>query len=136
MPPPAPLMSAGFAQGFAVSAKGNPTECSKIVSAALAAWLTSKDDEIGRVRAGILSDFARESTLNSPEYRAKANPEYVQAMLQTAPRTSLLIWNDPNWPRYGDELGAALETLFTGKQTDIQQTLNDTADNVAELTSP
>ncbi len=134
-PPPEPLPSAGFAHGFGISTKGNPTPCSKAVSAEFVAWATSKQNEIGRVRAGILSDFARTSTLNSPEYKAKANPEYIQALLQTAPRTKLLIWNNSNWPRFGDELGLALESLFTGQQTNVQQTLDDTADNLAELTS-
>ncbi len=133
-PPPEPLPSAGFAHGFALAATGNPTPCSRTVSAAFIAWATSKRNEMGRVRAGIVSDFARASTLNSPEYKANSNPEYVEAVLDAAPRTKLLIWNNPEWPRFGDELGLALETLFTGQQTNVQQTLNDTADDLAEVT--
>lgn len=133
-PPPEPLPSAGFAHGLGISAKGNPTPCSRAISAEFIAWATSKQNEIGRIRAGILSDFARASTLNSPEYKAKSNPEYIRALLQTAPRTKLLIWNNAKWPRFGDELGLALEGLFTGQQTNVRQTLDDTADNLAELT--
>ena len=133
-PPPEPLPSAGFAHGFALSAKGNPTPCSRTVSAAFVAWATSRENEAGRVRSGILSDFARTSTIDSPEYRAKSNPEFIQAVLQAAPRTELLIWNNPNWPRFGDEVGLALEGLFTGQQTDVRQTLNDTAADLSDLT--
>ena len=135
-PPPAPLPSAGFAHGLAIAAKGNPTQCSKIVSGAFIAWATSRKNEMGRIGAGILSDYSRESTLKSPQYQAKVNPDYIRALLQTAPTTSLLIWNSPNWPRFGDELGLALESVFTGQQTDIKQTLDGTAQDLAELTSP
>lgn len=135
-PPPQPLPSAGFAHGLAVAAKGNPTQCSKIVSGAFVAWATGRQNEMGRINAGILSDYGRKSTLDSAAYRAKVNPEYVQALLQTAPRTSLLIWNSPNWPRFGDELGLSLEGLFTGQQTNIQQALDGTAQDLTELTSP
>jgi multiple sugar transport system substrate-binding protein len=134
-PPPSPLPSAGYAHGFAIAAKGNPTQCSKLVSAAFIAWATSKKNEMGRVNAGILSGFARTSTLNSPEFRAKVNPDWVQAVLDSAPKTRLLIWNNPSWPQFGDDIGLALEELFTGQQTDIQQTLNDTASDAADLVS-
>ena len=135
-PPPAPLPSAGFAHGLAIAAKGNPTQCSKVVSGAFIAWATGRKNEMGRINAGILSDYGRKSTLDSAAYRAKVNPDYVQALLQTAPSTSLLIWNSPNWPRFGDELGLALEGVFTGQQTNIQQTLDGTAQDLTELTSP
>ena len=135
-PPPAPLPSAGFAHGLAIAAKGNPTQCSKIVSGSFIAWATGRENEMGRIKAGILSDYGRKSTLDSPEYRAKVNPDYVRALLETAPTTSLLIWNSPNWPRFGDELGLALESVFTGQQTDIKQTLDGTAQDLTELTSP
>ena len=135
-PPPAPLPSAGFAHGLAIAARGNPTPCSKIVSGAFIAWATSRKNEMGRVNAGILSYYGRKSTLDSAAYRAKVNPDYVQALLRTAPKTSLLIWNSPDWPRFGDALGTALEQLLTGEQTDIQRTLDSTAQDVAELASP
>ncbi len=135
-PPPAPLPSAGFAHGLAIAAKGNPTQCSKIVSGAFIAWATSRRNEMGRISAGILSDYSRKSTLDSPQYHAKVNPDYIQALLRTAPTTSLLIWNSPNWPRFGDELGLALEGVFTGQQTDIQQALDNTAQDLADVTSP
>jgi multiple sugar transport system substrate-binding protein len=134
--PPEPLPSAGYAHGFAIASKGNPTDCSKTVSAAFIAWATSKQNEIGRINAGILADLARKSTLDSPEYRAKVVPQYVQAVLDAAPRTKLLIWNNANWPRFGDELGLALEGLFTGQQTDVKQTLDSTASDLTELTQP
>ena len=130
-PPPDPLPSAGFAHGFAISAKGNPTECSKSVSAEFVAWSTSKEMEARKVKAGILSDFARRSTLDNPEFKARINPDYIQALRDTAPKTDLLIWKSPLWPEVGDDLGLELEQVFTGSQPDIKRAL-DSAVSQAE----
>ena len=130
-PPPDPLPSAGFAHGFAISAKGNPTECSKTVSAEFVAWSTSKEMEARKVKAGILSDFARRSTLDNPEFKARINPDYIQGLRDTAPKTDLLIWKSPLWPEVGDDLGLELEQVFTGSQPDIKQAL-DSAVSQAE----
>ena len=131
-PPPEPLPSAGFAHGFAISSKGNPTDCSKTVSADFVAWSTSKDMEARKVKAGILSDFARKSTLDNPDFKAQVNPDYIKALLDTAPKTDLLIWKSPLWPEVGDDLGLQLEEVFTGSQTDIKQALDDAADQASE----
>jgi multiple sugar transport system substrate-binding protein len=131
-PPPEPLPSAGFAHGFAISTKGNPTDCSKTVAADFVAWSTSKDMEARKVKAGILSDFARKSTLENPDFKAQVNPDYIKALLETAPRTDLLIWKSPLWPEVGDDLGLQLEEVLTGSQTDIKQALDDAADQAAE----
>ena len=131
-PPPDPLPSAGFAHGFAISAKGNPTDCSKTVSAAFVAWSTSKEMEARKVKAGILSDFARKSTLENPDFKAQVNPDYITALRETAPKTDLLIWKSPLWPEVGDDLGLELEEVFAGSQPDIKQALNDAADQASE----
>jgi multiple sugar transport system substrate-binding protein len=132
-PPPDPLPSAGFAHGFAISTKGNPDECSKIVSADFVAWSTSKDMEGRKVKAGILSDFARKSTLENPDFKAQINPDYITALRETAPKTDLLIWHSPLWPEVGDDLGLQLEEVFAGSQTDIKQALNDAADQASDV---
>lgn len=132
-PPPEPLPSAGFAHGFAVSAKGNPNECSIAVSADFVAWSTSKDMEARKVKAGILSDFARKSTLDNPDFKAQVNPDYIKALRETAPRTSLLIWKSPLWPEVGDDLGLQLEEVFTGEQPDIKQALDDAAQQASDV---
>lgn len=131
-PPPDPLPSAGFAHGFAISAKGNPTDCSKTVSADFVAWSTSKEMEARKVKAGILSDFARKSTLENPDFKAQVNPDYITALRETAPKTDLLIWKSPLWPEVGDDLGLELEEVFAGSQPDIKQALNDAADQASE----
>jgi len=39
--------------------------------------------------------------------------------------TKVTIWSSPQWPDIGDNLGIALEEVFTGTQPDVQATLND-----------
>jgi multiple sugar transport system substrate-binding protein len=134
-PPPDPLPSAGFAHGFAVAAKGNPTDCSKAVAGAFIAWSTSKEMEARKVKAGILSDFARTSTLDNPDFQAQVNPDYIKALRETAPKTSLLIWKSPLWPEVGDDLGLTLEEVFTGSQPDIQQALDAAVQNASDVIS-
>ena len=126
-PPPEPLPSAGFAHGFAIAAKGNPDDCSKKVSGDFVAWSTSKEMEGRKVKAGILSDFARTSTLDNPDFKAQINPDYIEALKATAPKTSLLIWQNPLWPEVGDNLGLDLEQVFTGSQPDIKAALDEAA---------
>jgi len=132
-PPPEPLPSAGFAHGFAIAAKGNPDDCSKAVSSDFVAWATSKDMEARKVKAGILSDFARKSTLDNPDFKAQVNPDYIQALKDTAPKTSLLIWQSPMWPEVGDDLGLDLEQVFTGSQPDIKAGLDEAASQAEEV---
>ncbi len=132
-PPPEPLPSAGFAHGFAIAAKGNPDDCSKAVSGDFVAWATSKDMEARKVKAGILSDFARKSTLDNPDFKAQVNPDYIQALKDTAPKTSLLIWQSPMWPEVGDDLGLDLEQVFTGSQPDIKAGLDEAASQAEEV---
>ena len=132
-PPPDPLPSAGFAHGFAISSKGNPTECSKEVSADFVAWSTSKDMEARKVKAGILSDFARKSTLENPDFKAQVNPDYIKALRETAPKTDLLIWRSPLWPEVGDDLGLQLEEVFAGSQPDIKQALDEAAEQATDV---
>ncbi len=132
-PPPEPLPSAGFAHGFAISSQGNPTDCSKAVSGAFIAWATSKDMEARKVKAGILSDFARSSTLENPDFKRQVNPDYIKALRETASRTDLLIWKSPLWPEVGDDLGLTLEEIFTGSQPDIKQALDDAVDQANDV---
>jgi multiple sugar transport system substrate-binding protein len=132
-PPPEPLPSAGFAHGFAISSKGNPDDCSKTVSADFVAWSTSKEMEGRKVKAGILSDFARKSTLENPDFTAQVNPDYIKALRDTAPKTDLLIWKSPMWPEVGDDLGLQLEEVLAGSQPDIKQALDDAAEQASDV---
>lgn len=127
-PPPDPLPSAGFAHGLAIASDGNPNECSIKVSADFVGWATSKEVEEQRLEAGIFGDFARASTLEHPLFVENVNAEYIQALLDTEPKTALWIWAEPEWPEVGDQLGLVLEEVFTGGRPDIQSALDEAAD--------
>ncbi|GAB5468446.1 MAG: sugar ABC transporter substrate-binding protein [Rhodospirillales bacterium] len=124
-PPPEPLPSAGWSHGWAVSSVGAKDDCTKAVAGDFVGWATSKEMEAKRLAAGIASDIGRVSTLQSDAYRSAVPAEYIQALLDTGPRTSLLIMASPAWPEIGDTLGLTLEELFTGTRTDIQPALGD-----------
>ncbi len=104
-----------------------------MVSGDFVAWATSKDMEARKVKAGILSDFARKSTLDNPDFQRQVNPDYIQALKEAAPKTSLLIWQNPLWPEVGDDLGLDLEQVFTGSQPDIKSALDDAANQAQEV---
>jgi multiple sugar transport system substrate-binding protein len=127
-PPPEPLPSAGFAHGFAIAKDGNPNDCSIKVAADFVGWATSKEMEKSRLEAGIFGDFARASTLEQPLFVENVNPEYIQALRDTADKTRLLIWAEPEWPEVGDQLGLVLEEIFTGSRDDIGMALDEAAE--------
>lgn len=124
-PPPEPLPSAGWSHGWAVSTVGAKDECTKAVAGDFVGWSTSQEMEAKRLAAGIASDIGRVSTLQSDAYKSAVPAEYIQALLDTGPRTSLLIMANPAWPEIGDTLGLTLEELFTGTRSDIPDALNE-----------
>jgi multiple sugar transport system substrate-binding protein len=132
-PPPEPLPSAGYAHGFALSANGNPDDCSKLVSADFIGWASSSDMEHARFEQGVFADFARKSSLEDPIFQAKVPKEYIDALAATSPRTSLLIYDGPEWPEIGDQLGLVLEEILTGTRDDIQSSLDEAADYANDI---
>lgn len=136
-PPPDPLPSAGWSHGWAVSTVGAKDGCAKVIAGDFVGWATSKDMEQQRLAAGIASDIARVSTLQSEAYKKAVPQEYIDALLATGSKTSLLIMASPAWPEIGDNLGLALEELFTGTRSDIQGVLDEVAfsaeDSLARL---
>lgn len=124
-PPPEPLGSAGWAHGFAVSTVGAKDDCTRKVAGDFVGWATSKEMEAHRLADGIASDIGRQSTLKSEAFRKAVPAEYIDALLATGPRTKLLIMASPVWPEIGDNLGLALEEIFTGTKTDIKATLDE-----------
>jgi multiple sugar transport system substrate-binding protein len=126
-PPPDPLPSAGWSHGWAVSSVGATEDCEKVVAGDFVGWATSKEMEQRRLEAGVASDIGRVSTLQSDAYKALVPAEYIDALLATAQKTSLLIMKSPAWPEIGDNLGLALEELFTGTRTDVAATLDEAA---------
>lgn len=125
--PPEPLPSAGWAHGWAVSKIGAKDDCMKAVAGDFVGWATSKEMEQKRLAQGIASDIGRVSTMQSAAYQKAVPKEYIDALLATGPRTSLLIMASPAWPEIGDTLGLALEEIFTGTRDDIQGALDEAA---------
>lgn len=136
-PPPDPLRSAGWGHGWAVSTVGAKDDCTKLIAGDFVGWATSKEMEASRLAEGISSDIGRTSTLQSEAFKASVPAEYIQALLDTGPKTGLLIMASPAWPEIGDNLGLALEELFTGTKTDIKAALDEVSfsaeDSLANL---
>lgn len=126
-PPPDPLPSAGWSHGWAVSTVGAKDDCTKLIAGDFVGWATSKEMEQQRLAAGIASDIARVSSLQSEAYKKAVPQEYIDALLATGSKTGLLIMASPAWPEIGDTLGLALEEVFTGTRDDIQGALDEVA---------
>lgn len=131
-PPPDPLPSAGWAHGWAVSSVGTEDDCARQIAGDFVGWATSKEMEQQRLAAGIASDIGRVSTLQSEAYQKSVPREYIDALLATGAKTNLLIMASPAWPEIGDTLGLALEELFTGTRSDIQEALDEVAFNAED----
>lgn len=127
MSPPDPLPSAGWAHGWAISRVGASEPCEQTIAGDFVGWATSKEMEARRLQAGVASDIGRVTTLESDAYKALVPQEYIDALLATGPKTSLLIMASPAWPEIGDNLGLALEELFAGTRDDIGATLDEAA---------
>ncbi len=123
--PPAPLPSAGWSHGFAVSKVGAPDGCTKTIAGDFVGWATSQEMEARRLGDGIFSDVGRISTLESEAFSSSVPSEYVDALMATGPKTNLLIMANPAWPEIGDNLGLVLEELFTGTRKDVQGALDE-----------
>ncbi|MCP1199588.1 sugar ABC transporter substrate-binding protein [Notoacmeibacter sp. MSK16QG-6] len=126
-PPPDPLPSAGWAHGWAVSKVGADTDCERAAAGDFVGWATSQEMEQKRLAAGIASDIGRVSTLQSDAYKALVPAEYIEALLATSEKTSLLIMANPAWPEIGDNLGLVLEELFSGTRDDVKSALDEAA---------
>jgi multiple sugar transport system substrate-binding protein len=125
--PPDPLPSAGWAHGWAVSKSGAAEACTKTIAGDFVGWATSKEMEHNRLADGIASDIGRVSTLQSAEFKSLVPQEYIDALLDTGPKTSLLIMASPAWPEIGDTLGLTLEELFAGTRDDVKAALDEAA---------
>lgn len=123
--PPAPLPSAAYGHGFAISSVGAKDDCTRMAAGRFIAWATSKEQEQARLRAGVFSDYNRTSTIESPYFTQHVAPQIQAGLNDTNPVTQVTIWRTPQWPDIGDNLGIALEQVFTGTQSDVQGTLDE-----------
>ncbi len=75
----------------------------------------------------MFSDYNRTSTIGSDYFRQHVKPQILAGLNDTNPVTKATIWATPQWPDIGDNLGVALEEVFTGTQTDVRGALDDAA---------
>jgi len=136
-PPPAPLPSAGWAHGWAIStvAVKDNDDCLKAVAGDFVGWSTSKEMEQRRLKAGMISDIGRQSTLTSDAYKKAVNPDWLKAVLTTQPETRVLFLRRPEWPQVGDSLGLVLEQLSTGQRADVAGALKEASDQAEDALS-
>jgi multiple sugar transport system substrate-binding protein len=123
--PPTPLPGGGYAHGFAIAAKANPTEQEKTCAGLFVAWSTSKEQEASRLAAGQPGELTRTSTFQSPDYVKTFGQNLADAMAATGARTQVTFWQDPHWQELGNQWGIMLEELITGSRTDIKGALNE-----------
>lgn len=123
--PPAPLPSAAYGHGLAISAVGAKDECTRQAAGKFIAFATSKEQEQARLRENVFSDYNRTSTVQSDYFQKHVKPQILAGLKDTTPVSKVTFWPSPQWPDIGDNLGVALEEVFTGTQTDIPGALND-----------
>jgi len=123
--PPAPLPSAAYGHGLAISSVGAKDECTRQAAGKFIAWATSKEQEQARLRDNVFSDYNRSSTIKSDYFQKHVKPQILSGLTDTNPVTQVTFWSGPQWPDIGDNLGIALEEVFTGTQPDVQASLND-----------
>ena len=126
--PPAPLPSAAYGHGFAISAVGAKDDCTRMAAGRFIAWATSRRSRRGCATACSATTTGR---ARSRPYFKHVAPQIQAGLNDTNPVTQVTIWRTPQWPDIGDNLGIALEQVFTGTQTDVRGTLDD-ADQYAK----
>jgi multiple sugar transport system substrate-binding protein len=121
--PPAPLTGGGFAHGFAIGARANPTDADRDCAGLWIAWATSLENEQRRLEAGQAGELNRMSIFNSPRFAETFGEELPAALADTAEVTAVNFWQHAAWPELGNQWGIMLEELITGTRTDIRGAL-------------
>ena len=125
--PPAPLPSAAYGHGLAISAIGAKDECTRQAAGKFIAFATGKEQEQARLRDKVFSDYNRTSTIQSDYFQKNVKPQILAGLKDTTPVSKLTIWPSPQWPAIGHNLGVALEEAFTGTQEDIPRAVSGAA---------
>lgn len=133
--PPAPLTGGGYAHGFAIGAKANPTDADKDCAGLWIAWATSKKNEERRLEAGQPGELNRTSIFESKAFSDKFGEELPAALKATSEVTAINFWQNEKWPELGDRWGIILEELITGQRDDIPAALKELEDYAKELTA-
>jgi multiple sugar transport system substrate-binding protein len=133
--PPAPLPSAAYGHGLAISSSGAKDECSRQVAGKFIAWVTGKEQEQARLKDNVFSDYNRTSTINSAYFKQHVKPQILAGLNDTNPVTKVTIWPSAEWPDIGDNLGVVLEEIFTGTRPDIQGALDEANEYATDAVS-
>ena len=94
------------------------------------AWATSKEGA-GAAAQRRVQRLQPVEHDRGPYFKQHVAPQIQAGLNDTNPVTQVTIWRTPQWPDIGDNLGIALEQVFTGTQTDVRGTLDD-ADQYAK----
>lgn len=132
---PAGRVTNSWAHGIAISKPGARSEKVRKAAGLFIAWITSKESEIRRVKAGQFLQIARKSTLESVEFeeKLKDHPDWVVAFREDLKSARPLFPRMPQWPQIGDYLGIILEELFVGTRKDIKASLDEAVDYAAKV---
>ena len=133
MRPPAPLASAAYGHGLAISATGAKDECTRQAAGKFIAWATGKEQEQARLKDNVFSDYNRSSTIASDYFRKHVKPQIQAGLTDTTPVSRVTIWPSPEWPDIGDNLGVVLEEVFTGTRGDVQSALDEANEYATEV---
>ncbi|KAF1042222.1 MAG: Trehalose-binding lipoprotein LpqY [Herbaspirillum frisingense] len=125
--PPSPLPSAAYGHGLAISSVGAKDECTRQAAGKFIAFATGKEQEQARLRDNVFSDYNRTSTVQSDYFQKHVKPQILAGLKDTTPVSKVTFWPSPQWPDIGDNLGVALEEVFTGTQKDIPRALDEAA---------
>ena len=131
--PPAPLPSAAYGHGLAISTSGAKDDCTRQAAGKFIAWATGKDQEQARLKENVFSDYNLTSTVSSDYFRKNVKPQILSGLNDTNPITKVTIWPSPEWPDISDNLGVVLEEVFTGTRSDVQSALDEANEYAIEV---
>lgn len=132
--PPAPLTGGGFAHGFAIGERANPSDAEKDCAGLWIAWATSKEQELRRLELGQAGELNRQSIFSSDLFAETFGEGLPAALTETAEVTQVNFWQHANWPELGNQWGIILEELITGTRSDIPAALAELEAFAANLT--
>ena len=131
--PPAPLPSAAYGHGLAISATGAKDECTRQAAGKFIAFATGKEQEQARLKDNVFSDYNRTSTINSDYFRKHVKPQ-IQGGLTDTTRLARHIWPARvagHWRQPGRR---ARRSLY-GHADEVQSALDEANEYATEVVS-
>lgn len=106
-----------YSLGFAVSAVGAKSDKQKQAAEEFILWATGYDIQLGSIAAGIVSQ-TRDKVLNSDQYKAKANPQWLQSVAESWKIASPYYFpRSVAWRTIGDIVGVAVQEAIAGSKS-------------------